>query len=69
MFLFLFAAGRALLLLVDVRRVHVQVRQLHAERLGRRLRPQPHRHESRKVRGLCSNAISPNAISPNAIHR
>ena len=47
-----FAARGALLFLVDPRSVPVQVRQLHAERVGRGLRPQPHGHESRAVRDL-----------------
>ena len=47
-----FAARGALLFLVDPRDVPVQVRQLHAERVGRGLSPQPHGHESRAVRDL-----------------
>ncbi len=45
-----FSAGRALLILLDVRGFPVQVRQLHAEHVGCGLGPQPYRHESGTVR-------------------
>ena len=41
---------------MDPGAVPVQVRQLHAEHVGRGLRPQPHGHEPRAVRPV-SNAI------------
>lgn len=41
--------GEAVLLHVDIRSVPVQVRALHAERLGDMLRPDADRHEHRKV--------------------
>ncbi len=48
-FFSMLTARRIVLLLVDVRPLPLQVRQLHAERVRRCISPQPHCHEPREV--------------------
>ena len=48
-FFHLISARRIVFFFLDVRDVPVQVRQLHAERVRRRIRSQPHSHEFGKV--------------------